>query len=339
MKMRRRSFLLGMACLSLGCSRASASALNFYNWSNFIGPTTLKDFEKQTGCRVNYEEFSSADVMYAKLKIGVTGYDLVVAPGYMVRRLIRQDLLEPLDPPIDKSLLLPHLTHPPYDRELRYSMPYLWGTTGIGYNRRKVEGTPDSWGVLWDPRYRKHITVLDEKRDAIGMALFKLGYSPNSTEPQELAQAKAALLQQRPLVRRYTSDFADDMIREETWLALGWSGDVAQAKNSNPDIDFFIPKEGGFLFVDSLCIPKGAPHPDAARRFIQFFLEPKVSAAITNATGYANPVAAARPLARPDLIDSPLGYPSEDLMDRLSYQTDLGAQEREWDRIWEEVKR
>lgn len=339
MKLSRRSFLVGLGLSLVGCGQRPNSALNFYNWSNFIAPGTLKDFEKRTGLRVNYEEFSSADVMYAKLKIGVTGYDLVVAPGYMVRRMVRQNLLEPISPAIDRGKLLPHLTHPPYDPELQYSVPYLWGTTGVAYNRDRVQGTPDSWDLLWDARYRRHITVLDEKRDAISMALFKLGLPPNSTDAQELAAAKQALLEQRPLVRRYTSDFTDDLIREETWVALGWSGDVAQAKASNEKIEYFIPKEGSFLFVDSLCIPKGGPHPQAARAFIDYFLEPQVCAAITNATGYANPVTAAKALAEPHLIDSALGYPSEELMSKLVYQRDLGEHERAWDRIWEEVKR
>ena len=339
--MKRRTFLFGTlaSALVLGCGRSQSSVLNFYNWSNFIAPNTIPDFEKETGIRVNYEEFSSADVMYAKLKIGVTGYDLVVAPDYMVRRMVRQELLLPLHPTIDKSILLPHMQNPPYDEGFQYSVPFLWGTTGIAYNRTKVEGVPDSWDLLWDEKYKRHITMLDEKRDSISAALFKLGEDPNSTDPVVLQRARQALLEQRPLVRSYTSDFTDDLIREETWVALGWSGDVAQAQASNPDVQYFIPKSGSFMFVDSLCIPKGAPHPQNARLFIDYFLRPQVCAPISDATGYANGVKAAKALVKPTLIDNSLGYPTPEVMKNLVHQQDLGSHEMAWDRLWEEVKR
>lgn len=341
MRLGRRRFLTGAAALafSFSCSAGSSRVLNFYNWSNFIAPDTLSTFEKETGVRVNYEEFSSADVMFAKLKIGVTGYDLVVAPGYMVRRMIRHDLLHRLEGQFDKSKLIPRLQSPPYDKELAYSVPYLWGTTGVAYNSEKISGNPDSWDLLWDEQVRRHLTILDEKRDAIGMALFRLGLPPNSTDPAQLERAKQELLKQRPLVRRYTSDFTDDLVREETWAALGWSGDVAQAQASNPKVEFYLPKEGGFLFVDSLVVPKGAPHPEAAVKFIQHYLRPEVCAKVTNATGYANGVEAAKEMVRPELLDNPLGYPAPELLERLAYQEDLGEAEMAWDRIWEEVKR
>jgi spermidine/putrescine transport system substrate-binding protein len=339
MSLSRRRFLIASAALLCACTGRRDKVLNFYNWSNFIAPDTLSNFERESGIQVNYEEFSSADVMFAKLKIGVTGYDLVVAPGYMVRRMIRHDLLRPIGNELPPLELLPHLATPPYDPELRYSVPYLWGTTGVGYNSEKISGKPTSWDLLWDQDYGRHFTILDEKRDAIGMALFRLGFSPNSVVPEELQLAKEELLRQRPLVRRYTSDFTDDLIRGETWAALGWSGDVAQAKAANPKVEFFLPDEGGFLFVDSLVIPKGAPHPEAALAFIKYFLRPEVCSKITNATGYANGVKAAKVLVRPDLIDNSLGYPTQEVMQRLAYQEDLGAAEAVWDRIWEEVKR
>lgn len=339
--MNRRTFLFGSlaVCLAAGCRTKSEAVLNFYNWSNFIAPDTIKNFEQETGIRVNYEEFSSADVMYAKLKIGVTGYDLVVAPGYMVRRMIRQNLLAEISPRLDASLLLEHLRTPPYDPELAYSIPYLWGTVGIAYNQERIQGIPDSWSLLWDRRYERHITMLDEKRDSIAAALFKLGLDPNTTDDADLEKAKLSLLEQRPLIRRYTSDFTDDLIREETWVALGWSGDVAQAQASNPNVQFYIPKEGSFLFADNLCIPKGAPHPENARRFIDFFLRPDVCSKISDSTGYANPVVEATKLVRPSLIDNSLGYPTPDQLKRLHYQEDLGGDEMAWDRLWEEVKR
>lgn len=340
-RLNRRTFLWGAlaTCLAAGCRGTGGRVLNFYNWSNFIAPDTIGNFEQEFGIQVNYEEFSSADVMYAKLKIGVTGYDLVVAPDYMVRRMIRQNLLRPLAIPGLSERLLPHLRQAPYDPGFQHSVPFLWGTTGVAYNREKVSGTPDSWSLLWDEALRHRLTILDEKRDAIAAALFLLGEDPNSTDLRVLERAQEALLRQRPLVRRYTSDFTDDLIREETWAALGWSGDVAQAQAANPKVEYFLPKEGTFLFVDSLCIPRSAPHPDAARLFIEYYLRPRVSADITNATGYANPVKEAMSLVRPELLDNPLGYPPAASLQRLTHQKDLGPHEADWDRLWERVKR
>lgn len=325
--------------MAAGVSSQPKKVLNLYNWSNFIAPDTVRNFENETGIRVNYEEFSSADVMYAKLKIGVTGYDLVVAPGYMVRRMIRQNLLTALNPALDRGVFLPHLQSPPYDKDLAYSVPYLWGTTGVAYNKTKIDRIPDSWDLLWNQDFKRHITMLDEKRDSIATALFRMGEDPNSTDAKVLEQAKRELLKQRPLVRRYTSDFVDDLIRTETWACLGWSGDVAQAKKSNPDVEFYLPKEGGFVFVDNLCIPKSAPNPDNARAFIEYFLRPEVCSKITNSTGYANPVTQAKTLVDSKYLNNSLGYPPKEQLERLVYQAELGAQEAVWDRIWEEVKR
>lgn len=339
MRLSRRHFLLGTLALGLGCARGGQRVLNFYNWSNFIAANTITDFEKESGIRVNYEEFSSADVMFAKLKIGVTGYDLVVAPGYMVRRMIRHNLLYPIGNELSPPEYLPHLQSPPFDPDHKYSVPYLWGTTGVGYNSKKITSEPKSWGLLWEPALERRITILDEKRDAIGMALFYLGLNPNSTDPKELEMAKQSLLKQRPLVRRYTSDFTDDLIRGETWAALGWSGDVAQAKDSNPDIEYYLPEEGSFLFVDSLVVPRAAPHPEAALEFIKYYLRPEVCRDVTNATGYANPVVASKPLVDPSLINNSLGYPPDDILSKLYYQEDLGDEEPVWDDLWSEVKR
>jgi spermidine/putrescine-binding protein len=337
----RRSFLqgLGLAALGAGCG-APSNILNFYNWSLFIGPDTLAGFEKATGVRVNYEEFSSADVLFAKLKIGVTGYDLVVSPDYMVVRLRRHRLLQRLPVYTQRSQLYAHLQNPPWDPELGYSMPYLWGTTGVAYRKDLVPGqAPDSWNLLWDTHLGRRITMLDEKRDTIGATLIHLGYSGNSTNPVELAAAKSCLVAQKPFVRRYTSDYVDDLIRGETTVALAWSGDARQAMVANPNVGYYIPREGSFYFVDNLCVPTTAPHPREAFQFIDYYLQPKVVAGVTNATGYANPMRTAEPLVSLDLRDDHVTYPDAHTMNRLQFQRDLGPQERVWDALWDEVKR
>jgi len=339
----RRSLLragagLALASLAGGCL-SSGPELNFYNWSLFIGPQTIPEFEKSTGIRVNYEEFSSADVMFAKLKIGVTGYDLVVTPDYMLRRLIRHKLVQKLPRPVTRESIYPRLRQPPWDPQLEYSIPYLWGSTGIAYLKHKVDPPPSSWNDLWSGRYGRRITMLDEKRDTLGAALIRLGYSGNSTDPQQLELAKQSLLEQKQFVRRYTSDFIDDLIRHETFLALAWSGDVHTAIQSEPRVGYCVPKEGSFFFVDNMAIPGSAPHPEAAMQFIQYYMQPQVAAGVTNGCGYANPIEASEKFVKPELLSDPLTYPPKEILDRLVFQEDLGAAEKIWDRVWEEVKR
>ncbi len=319
------------------CGRQARRSLNIYNYSNYIAGDTISRFQAETGISVVYDEFSSQDVLFAKLKLGA-GYDLVVASDYMLRRLLRQQILAPLEGFVHRNGMLDRFRHPPWDPDLRHSVPYLWGTTGVGYNRRKVQGRPDSWNVLWDPAYAGHITMLDEKRDTLGAALIRLGFSGNSMERAELLAASRSLEEQKPLLKQYTNDYIDGLARNEIWLALAWSGDVARARSSNPEIEYFLPREGSFVFVDSWCMPLEAPHPEEAIRFLNFLMQPPNLAAVTNATGFPATMAEARELARPELLDNPLGYPPREMLERTVFQQDLGSGERVWDEIWEQVK-
>jgi len=338
----RREFLgrslTALAWLGLcGCSDPSRRSLNIFNYSNYIAPDTVSRFRAQTGIAVVYDEFSSQDVLFAKLKLGA-GYDLVVASDYMLRRLLRQQLLAPLDDFAHRDGMMERFRHPPWDPDLRFSVPYLWGTTGIGYNRRRVQGVPDSWNALWDPACRGHITMLDEKRDTLGASLIRLGHSGNSVSRAELEAASRALEEQKPLVKQYTNDYIDGLARNEIWLALAWSGDVARARASNPDVDYVLPREGSFVFVDSWCVPREAPHPREAIAFLNYLMQPEPLAQVTNATGFPSTLAGARRRVRADLLENPLGYPPQDMLDRTVFQADLGPGERLWDQVWDQLK-
>lgn len=334
----RRGFLAGALALSLyGCAGPGGRTLNIYNYSNYIAKDTIPRFQAETGVSVIYDEFSSQDVLFAKLKIGA-GYDLVVASDYMLRRLLRHQLLMPLQGFTRRDGLMERFRNPPWDPQLVYSVPYLWGTTGVGYNKTKVRGVPDSWDVLWDPAYAGRISMLNEKRDTLGAALIRLGYSGNSVAPAELEAARASLEAQKPLVKQYTTDYIDGLARNEFWLSLAWSGDVSKARDSNPDIDYFLPREGSFVFVDSWCVPKGAPHPEEAITFLNFLMQPRHLADVTNATGFPSTFTESRSFVRKDLIDNPLGYPPPGMLDRTLFQQDLGPGERLWDEVWSELK-
>ncbi len=341
-KISRRQFLAGASCALMafsfsGCSRKSSRSLNIYNYSNYIAENTIANFKKDIGISVIYDEFSSQDVLFARLKLG-DAYDLVVATDYMLRRLIRQNLLYPIEGFALKQAISERFQAPPWDPELRWSVPYLWGTTGIGYNASKVKEKPSSWDVLWDERYAQRITMLDEKRDSIGAALIKMGFNGNSINPQELEKAKKLLNDQKKLVRQYTCDYIDSLARNEVWLAQAWSGDVVRARASNPLIEYCLPQEGSFMFVDSWCIPKFAKHRKEATEFLNYCMQPETIAQITNHTGFPNTIEKSKLYVNKELLNNPLAYPPEEMLARTYFQTDIGANEKEWDKIWGKIK-
>lgn len=339
---RRRfvtSSLCALAAFALGgCSSSTQRRLNIFNYSNYIAPNTVKLFSAKHKVSVVYDEFSSQDVLFAKLKLGA-GYDLVVASDYMLRRLIRQKVIATIDSSfVHRNAIMPRFRHVPWDPHLQFSVPYLWGTTGIGYNRRKVKEIPHSWKDLWDYRYRGYISMLDEKRDTLGAALILLGYDGNSTNPDELQQASKVLLEQQPLLRQYTNDVIDGLARNQLWLAQAWSGDAARAREANSDIDYYLPDEGSFVFVDSWCIPRTAEHYQEAIEFLNYVMQPEVVAQVTNTTGFPSTIEAAKEFVDNKNIDQPLGYPPPDMLARTVFQTDLGSKEQMWDNIWGKIK-
>jgi spermidine/putrescine transport system substrate-binding protein len=329
-----------------GCTgkTAAKNILNFYNYSDYIGKQTIPRFEKDYNYRVNCDYYSKQDILYAKIKIGVTGYDLIVATDLILRRFIRQNLLIPVEKQKIPNVgsLMERFANPPYDPGLKYSIPYLWGTTVIAYNKKHVSEPIKSWKDLWNPKYKGKMTMLDEKRDAIGCTLIMLGYSPNSTDRKHLKEAQAKLLEQRPLLKKYTADtYIDELASNELYIAQGWSGDVIQAMRENPDIDYVIPDEGSIIWADCMAIPTGSPHPDSARLFMDYILKPEVGAELASHVGYATPNQAAfEYLAKtnPAMVNDRRIYPPKEVIDRLYFNTDIGDEEKYWNRIWEDIK-
>jgi len=342
------SALSALSVLSAACRRAPDSApvsgsgplereLAIYNWSDYIGETTIADFERETGVRVVYDTYESNEDVIAKLQAGATGYDLVIPTGYAIEVLRALDLLRPLDRSAlteHWSNLDPHFLGTPVDPENQYSVPYLWGSSGLAIRTDLVKERPDSWGVLQDPRYRGKMTQLDDMRDAIGCWLKFRGHSLNSTVTAELQQAKAdAILAKRNLKSYVSAPVKAQLIAGDVWIAHLWNGDSAQASAVNPAIEFVAPREGAMINLDSLCMPRGGRSPRAAHAFINFVLRADQAAAISRRTGYGTPNAAAL-VADASLLRPP----TDEQMQRLEYQKDLGAATTEWDRVWTEIK-
>jgi spermidine/putrescine transport system substrate-binding protein len=317
--------------------------LNLYNWSDYVAPSTIPSFEKKTGIQVTQDFYASNEELLAKLQRGATGYDVIVPSDYMVAIMTKSDVIQPLD----KSKI-PNFENVgeifrglSYDPDNEYSMPYQWGTTGILYNKKEV-GEVDSWDAVWDPEFEGKIGMLNDTRETLGAALYKLGYSVNATETQQLQEAEAELKKQKPLLRGYFDSTQNTSSVRNGNLLLGhvFSGDAFLALSENEDLDYAIPKPAATRWTDNMCIPAGAQHPDNAHKFINFILDAEVGAKLSNYTYYNTPNGAALPMVDEALKKLPGYNPqlSPEVYDRLEVIRDTGEATREYERIFTEVK-
>ncbi len=309
--------------------------LHIYNWSDYIAEDTIPNFEKEFGVRVTYNTYESNEEMVAKLQAGATGYDIVVPSGYIVPVLVATNLAAPINKRYltNWSNLAPLFLNLPFDPANTYTVPWQWGTTGIAYRKDKLT-PPESWAIFLDARYKGKMTQIDDGRDVIGSWLRYRGHSLNSTDPKELAGAKAdAIAAKRNLKAYISGPVKGQLISGDVWVAQLWSGDTTQAKTEQPTIEYLLPEEGCTIWADSLLIPRTAPHKRAAHEFMNYILRPEVGAAISTFTRYGTPNQAA--MAK---MENPVPYPTAEEMKRLEYQKDLGEATAVWDQIWTEIK-
>ena len=315
--------------------------LNLYIWSNYISDETIKKFEAQTGIQVHYETYDSNEALLEKLQSGVSEYDVVAPSDYMSNILIHQGLLEKLDHSKLPGLanLTPRFRNLPYDPNNAHTSPFLWGTTGIGYNKTKVTEPVESWAILWNQKYKDRILMLDDPREVFGATLKWKGHSVNTKDPAELEEAKNLILQQKPLVKTYNSaSFDEVLLSGDVWLAHGWSGQLAKAADQNKDLVYVVPKEGATIWIDNLAIPKGVKHLEEAYTFLNFCLTPEIAAEITNFSGYPSPNEAAKKFIKPEILNDPARYPDEKTLANCEYLEDLGETSTLIDRHWTEIK-
>jgi spermidine/putrescine-binding protein len=346
------ALVLTLVVAVVGCGAATgggegelAKELHIYNWSEYIDPEIYADFENEFGVKVVEDTFASNEDLLAKLQAGATGYDLIVPSDYMVAIMRELDLLSPLnyDNIPNFKNISDKFKDPPYDPGNKYSVPYQWGTTGIGYDTNVFEEPPDSWSYLFDPnvasQYAGKFSMLNDSREAIGAALKYLGYSLNTTDENQLQEAKQLLIQQKQWVATYDSEGFEDLLAAgETQLAHGWSGDFFMAAVEADQIWYTIPKEGGVIWTDNLAIPKTAASQYTAEVFIDYLLRPEVGAKITNFTWYGSPNQAAEEFIDPEILGEPAIYPPPEVMDRLEFIRDVGDATTLYDRIWTEIK-
>ena len=324
-----------------------SDTVSFYNWSEYIDPEVLTMFEEECGVKVIYDTYSSNEDLLAKLQAGATGYDLIIPSDYMVSIMIQLGLLKELDHSNIPNLanLGEKFVDVPYDSGQKYSVPYQWGTAGIGYDADFFETPPDSLAVLFDPeqakQYAGKMLLLNDSREVIGAALKYLGYSLNSTDPAQLEEAKQVILAIKPYLVTFDSDtFSDLLVAGEVVVGHMWNGTVYAAIFNNPDanLGYVVPKEGETIFIDNMAIPASAPQPYTAEVLINYLLDPEIGAMITNATYYASPNDAALPYILDEIKDDPGIYPSADVLDKMEYIRDVGEATQLYERIWTEIK-
>ena len=337
--------LLGLG--GAGCSwweedsTGDRPTLHYYTWSDYVSEDVLREFERREGVDIVVDTFSSNEELLAKLQSGATGYDVAVPSDFMVSIMMRLGLLAELNPDriSNAARLERHLAALPFDPAHRYSVPYLWGTVGIGYDAAVIPDPPESWDILWDARYRGRISMLNDQREVIGAALRSMGESLNSVDPSAIERAKAKLIRQKPLVKTYTSDTYDQLLASgEVVLAHGWGGAVARAAVERPTIRFTVPKEGGTIWADCLVVLKGTRQQDLAERFINYLLDTDVSLRTTERLYFAPANREARQRLRPGLQRNPGVIPPFSLLGGLEWMRDVGDAIRLYDRAWTELK-
>lgn len=351
------TLLAGLALPAL----AQDKVVHVYNWSDYIAEDTVKKFEAETGIKVVYDVYDSNETLEAKLLAGNSGYDIVVPTSNFLKRQVAAGVYQPLQ--TDK---LPNLKNmdpelmgkaAAYDADNAHSVIYMWGTVGVGYNEAKIkerlgdDAPTDSWALIFDPKYAEKlkdcgITLLDSPTDVLPSALAYLGLDPLSEKPEDLTKAAEVITKVRPYIRYFhSSQYISDLANGEVCASLGFSGDIFQAASraeeagKGVEIAYYVPKEGAQQWFDMMAIPADAPNPEAAHAWINFIMEPQVTADITNFVSYANANAASMPLVDPAIAGNPSIFPPAEVRAKLFPAVVYDAKtDRLMTKLWTKVK-
>jgi len=360
---RSKAVLGAFACLALfalafgfaGCAKKAGEApsaaapaaakdagkLNIYIWSAYLPKEVIDKFSAETGIKVNFDTYDSNEALLEKLQSGVADYDLVVPSDYMVRILVAEKLIQPID-----HAKLPNIANldsrfldKKFDPKNQYSLPYFWGTTGFGYNQAKL-GPQDSWQAIFDAKNKGRILMLDDMREVFGAALKSMGKSLNETDPAVLKQAADLLKKQKKLVATYNSgDFANILAAGDVDIAHGYNGQLAEVVAKEPEkLAYVVPKEGATLWMDNVCIPAKARNLDNAYRFLDYIMGAEVNAEIVNGVSYASANVPAKQFIKPEILNDASIYPSDEVIGRCEFLEDIGDTTTLLDQYWTEIK-
>ena len=339
-KMKQWLLALVLMALVAGCGRGTPT-LHLYNWADYIKPELIRQFEEEFGCRVVLDTFDSNESMFARLRAGARGYDIIFPSSYMVQIMTQHDMLLPLD-----HTLLPNAQYldPQYvaisaDPELTYSIPYMLSNAGLAYRADRVENVEHTWGMLGREDLRGRMTMLDDMRETIGAALKYLGYSLNTRDVQELEEARDQVIAwKRNLATFDNEQYKNGIASGEFLLVHGYNGDIMQVMEENENVVYFVPEEGVSIALDEMVIPQGARQIELAHAFINFLHRPSVAAANTEYVFFLCPNVAAYDLIDPELLEDPSINLAPHILERSEVIEDLGEDNALYTRIWDEIK-
>ncbi len=347
----RRSLLKGAGALAAGLTflprfslAEEEKKLNFYNWDTYIGEHSLADFQTATGIEAKLDLFADNDELFAKLKGGNPGYDVIVPTNDNLERMIKASMVMPID-----HAKIPNMANidkpfqdATFDPGRKHSIPYMWGTLGIGYRKSKIEGgVVDSWKLLLDSdKYSGKISLLGDAANCLGVALKYLGFSFNSTNPDELKKAEELLIAQKKHIKVFADDNGQDLLASgEVDACMEWNGDIIQVMADDADLNYVVPTEGSLLWQDTMAIPTGAPHPENAHAFLNFILDAEAGKHIAETIKYATANAAAKALMDKSYIENPAIFPSAEIVAKCEPALYLGEEVTKMrDEIWTRIQ-
>ncbi|MFE8149621.1 spermidine/putrescine ABC transporter substrate-binding protein PotD [Brenneria goodwinii] len=317
--------------------------LYFYNWTEYVPPGLLEQFTKETGIKVIYSTYESNESMYAKLKTYQdSAYDLVVPSTYFISKMSKEGMLQKIDTSKLSNFhnLDPNLLHKSFDPNNDYSVPYIWGATAIGVNSEAIDpASVTSWADLWDKKYKGSLLLTDDAREVFQIALRKLGYSANTTDPQQIEAAYKELQKLMPNVLAFNSDNPGNPFMEgEVNLGMVWNGSAYVARQAGTPLDIIWPKEGGIFWMDSLAIPANAKNVDGALKMINFLLRPEIAAQVAETIGYPTPNSAAKKLLPSEVSGDKTLYPDDDVINQGEWQNDVGSASTLYETYFQQLK-
>lgn len=338
------ALMLSLSCITPQLMAAPKNKLNLYIWSEYIDPDIIKQFEQKFDCKVNVDLYEDNESMLAKLAGGGTSlYDIIVPSDYIVPVLVKRELVQKLNK--DKipnfSNIDPKFANPSFDQGNQYSMPYQWGTVGIYLRKKPGVQIDETWGLIFDPKKQPGPFILiDSMRESISSALLYSGHNVNETDPAKLKAAKDLLVEAKNRSIGFDGGVGgkNKVLSKVATMAVVYSGDAVRGMNEDPETYYFVPKEGGELWIDSLLIPAKAPNLNMAEAFINYILDADIGAQLSNFNQYATPNKASKSKINPKDLQNPAIYPTEEIMSKLEGLKDLGADTKLYDEVWTQIK-
>ena len=342
--MKKLLCILVTLVLMLPVCASAQEVVNVFNWEDYIDESVLAQFEQETGIHVNYMRFTTNEDMIVQVEANPGAFDVCFPSDYIVERMLSKDMLAEIDysKVPNAQYILDNLRSPDYDPDNVHSLPYMWGTVGILYNTTMVEEPVDSWGILWDSKYKSNVFMLDSFRDSMGVTLKYLGHSMNTRDIIALESCKEKLIEQKKngIVKAYQVDETKDkMVAGEAALAVMWSGDAQYAIDLNPDLAYSIPSEGSNIWIDAMVIPRNAQNMDNALKFIDFLCRPDIAQKNCEAIWYSSPNSGAIELMGEEYTENPVMNPTDEEVARCEFFHDIDETFMPvYTALWQEVK-